>query len=393
MVPAELGRTESPVGLLSAVSPMSQAGVAVSRSRGTLVGVNWLRGVVVVAAVALAGCSAGSEFELSVGSAPSSVASVDSAVPVEESIAPRSPSSSTEPPSPTGSTEPTPTTTAIAVPTSTTTPDVVAPTSTINGDAAVAALAAELSAIEAGIRVAGADAAALDELGRRQQLAYRAVSAHPEWHEQLGTMVDPVAAVPLAFHLAARQAWVDHAANRTPSPPATDLPAWTIVEPLPAEELLGYYREAEALTGVRWQYLAAIHFQETRMGRIVGVSTAGAVGPMQFLPTTWEGCCAGDPTNPRDAIIGAAQYLVDRGAPGDMQAALNGYNPNSGYVGAVTAYAENMIADERAYLGYHGWQVFFTSSEGTVRLPVGYSASEPRSAADYLAESPAQFVP
>ena len=129
------------------------------------------------------------------------------------------------------------------------------------------------------------------------------------------------------------------------------------------------------------------------MGRIVGVSSAGAVGPMQFLPSTWEGCCEGDPTVARDAIMGAAVYLVDRGAPGDMQAALTGYNPNAGYVGAVTAYAQNMIDDERAYLGYHGWQVFFGSSAGTVRLPVGYSSTVPVPADAYVRDHPDDLLP
>jgi hypothetical protein len=273
----------------------------------------------------------------------------------------------------------------------TTTPATTSTTAPI--DASVQTLAAELSAVEAGIRRPDATAAELDAFGQRQQLAYRAVNRHPEWQAQLTASVDPVAQLPLAFHLAARQAQVDHAAGKPPSDPVTTLPAWTIVDPLPAEELLGYYREAEAATGVPWEYLAAINFQETRMGRIVGVSSAGAVGPMQFLPSTWAGCCEGDPTVARDAIRGAAQYLVLKGAPADMQAALNGYNPNSAYVGAVTAYAMNMQADERAYLGYHGWQVFFGTSEGTVRLPVGYSHVTEIDAAAYLRDRPADLVP
>lgn len=282
--------------------------------------------------------------------------------------------------------------------TSSSAPATVAPsttsttTTTTPIDRSVQTLAAELSAVEAGIRLPDVSAAELDALGQRQQLAYRAVNRHPEWHADLTASVDPVAQVPLSFHLAARQAQVDHAAGKPPSEPVTVLPAWTIVDPLPAEELLGYYREAEATTGVPWQFLAAIHFQETRMGRIVGVSSAGAVGPMQFLPSTWAGCCAGDPTVARDAIMGAAQYLVLRGAPGDMPAALNGYNPNAAYVGAVTAYAMNMQADERAYLGYHGWQVFFGTTEGTVRLPVGYSQTAEVDAAAYLRDHPEDLV-
>ena len=257
----------------------------------------------------------------------------------------------------------------------------------------VESLAAELSVVEAGIRVEGATAAELADLGRRQQLAYRMVNANVDWGPALLEAVDPVAKVPLQFHLAARQAQLAHSAGKPPSDPATTLPAWTIVDPLPAAELLTDYRDAETATGVPWEYLAAINFQETRMGRIVGVSSAGAVGPMQFLPSTWAECCTGDPTVPRDAIFGAATYLVAHGAPADMQAALNAYNPNSGYVGSVTAWAQNMQADERAYLGYHGWQVFVGSSEGTVRLPVGYSADAPVDVVAYLRDHPDDRVP
>jgi hypothetical protein len=278
-------------------------------------------------------------------------------------------------------------TTAAATSTSTSTTIV----SGVFADAA--SLAGDLSTIEAGIRAPDVTPAALADLGRRQQLAYRAVNRHPEWHAALLEQVDPVASGPLSFHLAARQALADHAAGRPPSDPPTTLPAWTIVEPLPIDELRGYYDEAETATGVPWQYLAAIHFQETRMGRVVGVSSAGAVGPMQFLPSTWARCCEGDPTVARDAILGTARYLVENGAPGDMQAALYGYNPNSGYVGAVTAYAQNMIADERAYLGYYGWEVFYGTSEGTVRLPVGYSETVPIDVVAYLRDHPQDLVP
>ncbi len=256
-----------------------------------------------------------------------------------------------------------------------------------------AALATELSTIEAAIRAPEVAPTVLAALGRRQQLAYRAVNRHPEWQAELLDQVDPVARGPLSFHLAARQALADHAVDRPPNAPPTTLPAWTIVEPLPIDELRGNYDEAQAATGVPWQYLAAIHFQETRMGRVVGVSSAGAVGPMQFLPSTWATCCEGDPTVARDAILGAARYLVQNGAPGDMQSALYGYNPNSGYVGAVSAYAQNMVADERAYLGYHGWQVFYGTSEGTVRLPTGYTATAPIDVVAYLRERPEGLVP
>jgi hypothetical protein len=46
------------------------------------------------------------------------------------------------------------------------------------------------------------------------------------------------------------------------------VPAWRIVPPAPADELMGYYRDAEAATGVDWAHLAAINLIESRFGSI-----------------------------------------------------------------------------------------------------------------------------
>ena len=71
-----------------------------------------------------------------------------------------------------------------------------------------------------------------------------------------------------------------------------------------------------------------------------------------------------------------------------MHAALYGYNPNEGYVGAVTAYASNLMADPLAYRGYHAWEVYVTSAAGTVRLPVGYASNTPVDALEYVRTHP-----
>ena len=92
---------------------------------------------------------------------------------------------------------------------------------------------------------------------------------------------------------------------------------------------------------VPWTYLAAINLVETRMGRIRGTSTAGARGPMQFIPATWAAYGAGgDVNDPGDAILGAARLLKANGAPGDMAGALWHYNQSASYVRAVSAYAQ-----------------------------------------------------
>ena len=64
-------------------------------------------------------------------------------------------------------------------------------------------------------------------------------------------------------------------------------------------------------SGVGWNYLAAINLIETRLGSVVGPSTAGAQGPMQFLPSTFAAYGdGGDIHSPRDSIIAAGRYLA-----------------------------------------------------------------------------------
>jgi len=83
--------------------------------------------------------------------------------------------------------------------------------------------------------------------------------------------------------------------------------------------LLPIYQAAAAQYGVPWQILAAINEIETDYGNDLSVSTAGAVGWMQFMPATWiqygvDALNAGyaDPYNPVDAIFAAARYLAPR---------------------------------------------------------------------------------
>jgi soluble lytic murein transglycosylase-like protein len=160
--------------------------------------------------------------------------------------------------------------------------------------------------------------------------------------------------------------------------PRRQFPPWQILEPPPADVLLGYYREAQRRTGVPWTYLAAIHLVETRMGRIRGPSTAGALGPMQFMPATWDRYGAGgDINDPRDAIMAAARLLADHGAPRDMATALWHYNNSDKYVGAVTAYARTMRDSPATYRGYWSWQVFCQLRRGAFVLPVGYPHVRP----------------
>jgi hypothetical protein len=106
--------------------------------------------------------------------------------------------------------------------------------------------------------------------------------------------------------------------------------------------LLPIYQAAGIQYGVRWEVLAAINEIETDYGRNTNVSTAGAVGWMQFLPSTWQryGTDANkdglkDPYNPVDAIFAAARYLRAAGADTDLRRAIFAYNHADWYVDSV----------------------------------------------------------
>ncbi len=122
--------------------------------------------------------------------------------------------------------------------------------------------------------------------------------------------------------------------------------------------LLPIYQAASVQYGVPWQILAAINEIETNYGTDLSVSTAGAVGWMQFMPATWiqygvDAINAGyaDPYNPVDAIFAAARYLRAAGAASDLHGAILAYNHSEEYVKSVllrakliSSYPKNVIA-------------------------------------------------
>jgi hypothetical protein len=106
--------------------------------------------------------------------------------------------------------------------------------------------------------------------------------------------------------------------------------------------LLPIYQAAGAAYGIPWQVLAAINEVETDYGRDLSVSSAGAEGWMQFLPSTWlqygvdvNNSGFEDPYNPADAIFAAARYLRDAGGDTDIRAAVFAYNHSQAYVNSV----------------------------------------------------------
>lgn len=137
----------------------------------------------------------------------------------------------------------------------------------------------------------------------------------------------------------------------------------------PAGELLRYYKKAQRRFGVHWQVLASINMIESKFGRVKSTSWAGAQGPMQFMPPTWDAYgMGGDVRDPHDAIMGAANYLRASGAPDRYRSAVWNYNHSYAYVDAVMAYARRMMAQPREFYAYYNWQVYILTTAGDKRL-------------------------
>ena len=248
-----------------------------------------------------------------------------------------------------------------------------------------------LARVEKALRDPSTAPEQLPDLGHQQQVIYRVLSKQPTRSAAV------VAALPQRWrsvaqrHLAARREFLSMVRKRGPS----TLPAWRIIQPEPAEQLLSYYRKAETATGIAWEVLAAVNLVETGMGRIDGVSVANAQGPMQFLPTTWAqaGVGAGDIRDPHDAIQAAARYLVRRGGLQDIRKGLWGYNNSDYYGRAVMLYASLMEEDPRAYSGLYHWEIHYNSADGDLWLPVGYAQQQPIAVQEYLKRYPRSRPP
>jgi membrane-bound lytic murein transglycosylase B len=134
-------------------------------------------------------------------------------------------------------------------------------------------------------------------------------------------------------------------------------PRVRIGRPMPAGRLRAYYLSAQRRFGVRWQLLAAVNLVESAFGRLRNESSAGARGPMQFIPATWSAYgMGGDVERPRDAILGAANYLHANGAPSHPRLALLNYNHSTHYVDGVAGFAALMVRHPRAFYELYAWR-------------------------------------
>jgi soluble lytic murein transglycosylase-like protein len=121
------------------------------------------------------------------------------------------------------------------------------------------------------------------------------------------------------------------------------------VEPISKRRYMKLYVKAAAKYEFArdWYVLAAVGYVESNHGENMGPSSAGAMGPMQFLPSTWKtagvdgnGDGVANVMDPEDAIPAAASYLRNGGAPDDWYKALFTYNHADWYVKKVLGVAE-----------------------------------------------------
>jgi murein DD-endopeptidase MepM/ murein hydrolase activator NlpD len=102
------------------------------------------------------------------------------------------------------------------------------------------------------------------------------------------------------------------------------------------------WQRAGAAYGIPWNVLAAINKIESNFGHNMGPSSAGAIGWMQFMPSTWlrwgvdgDGDGVADPWNATDAVYAAARYLAASGGQSDIARAVFSYNHADWYVREV----------------------------------------------------------
>jgi Transglycosylase SLT domain len=170
----------------------------------------------------------------------------------------------------------------------------------------------------------------------------------------IAVLVNAPATSPLTLVAQVKQALGGNATviRLVPAEVSTSLPVDATPSTGQPASYLQLFQESAAryCPGLSWTVLAAIGQIESADGQNMGPSTAGALGPMQFLPSTWaiwgtDGFGDTGPPNimnPYDAVPSAARLLCADGAASGgqgLRAAIFGYNHATWYVNEVLTLA------------------------------------------------------
>ena len=195
-----------------------------------------------------------------------------------------------------------------------------------------------------------------------QQKMFRTVTKRPHLARKVVRRLPGWLARKLKVHV---EAGAGLRALASPIDPPIDM---RITPPDNPHNLQRYYRRSGRRYDIPVEILASLNFAESKFGRFMGPSSAGAKGPMQFIPSTWAIYGEGNIWNPRDAIMAAARYLSASGAPEDMPTALYRYNASTAYVNAILTYAREMERRPHSFYSYFFWQVFVRTTKGDLQL-------------------------
>lgn len=195
-----------------------------------------------------------------------------------------------------------------------------------------------------------------------QQKMFRALTKRPELARSVMRKVPTWMARKVASHT---EAGAGLRALGAPLEPPINMRV-TPVDP--HQKLQRYYRKAGRRYDIPVEILASLNFVESKFGRFMGPSSAGALGPMQFMPATWDIYGEGNVWNPHDAIMAAARYLSASGAPERMNDSLYAYNRSWAYVAAIRTYAAEMKKRPHSFYSYYFHQVFVRTTKGDLQL-------------------------
>jgi cell wall-associated NlpC family hydrolase len=147
----------------------------------------------------------------------------------------------------------------------------------------------------------------------------------------------------------------------------------------PPSYLVPIYKAAARRYGVPWTVLAAINAIETDYGHDVHTSSAGAVGWMQFMPSSWReygvdatGDGRADPDNARDAIFAAGRLLAANGGGTHLRRAVFAYNHADWYVTEVLWLSQRIAGTQPSASAKTKLTSMLTTAHALEGLPYVY---------------------